>query len=315
MHDPSARTINYLRVSITDRCDLRCRYCMPQEGIDKRTHDDILRVQELLPIVEQAAQLGFSKVRITGGEPLVRRGVLDICEGIARIPGIDTLCMTTNATALAPMAKPLRDAGVQRLNISLDTLRADRYAAMTRGGDIRRVLLGLEAARAAGFAPPKVNVVLIGGFNTDEIPDFIELTRSEALQVRFIELMPLGECARWDRSRFVSAQEVLRQAPALRPIGAQGVAEVYQMPGYQGSIGLIRPLSGHICPQCNRMRLTADGHLKPCLHSGLEIPLRGLAPPQINARLREAIEKKPAQHHLHQSGSSETTRLMHRIGG
>lgn len=315
MRDVLGREIDYLRISVTDRCNLRCTYCMPEEGIPKRKHEEMLTMEEILTIVEEAACLGISKVRITGGEPLVRKGVVELCRGIARTPGIREVAMTTNGLLLSEMALPLREAGVQRLNLSLDTLRPDRYASLTCGGELRRALAGMEAARKAGFKDTKINVVLIGGFNEDEIPAFIEWTRETGLQVRFIELMPLGVSADWPPSRFVSADEVLRRAPQLSYLYTQGVARVYQAPRHVGTVGLIRPMTGHFCGSCNRLRLTADGRLKPCLHSALEIPLKGAEAAQVRGHLLEAIAAKPAGHDMLQDGKSQAARPMHRIGG
>ncbi len=216
MKDACAREITYLRLSVTDLCDLRCRYCMPPEGVPTRSHDEICSVEELVEIVRQAAALGIRKVRLTGGEPLVRRGILDICRGIAALEGVEELCLTTNGTALSRLAAPLREAGVDRLNVSLDTLRSDRFAHMTRGGRLEDVLSGLEAARAAGFTGTKLNVVLMKGFNEDEIPAFVDLTRREPLEVRFIELMPIGEGT---RENFLPSSAVLSACPELEAAG------------------------------------------------------------------------------------------------
>lgn len=315
MQDLLGRRIDYLRLSVTDRCNLRCCYCMAEEGIAKRSHREMLTVEEMLAIVGEAARLGVSKVRVTGGEPLVHRGVPALCRGIARMPGIRELALTTNGQLLAEMAGPLRRAGVHRLNLSLDTLRPERYAALTRGGELRRALAGLEAARQAGFPEMKVNVVLLGGFNADEIPDFVAWTRDTPIQVRFIELMPLGVCADWPPGRFLPAEEVLRRAPQLSYLGVQGVARVYQAPGHRGTVGLIRPMTGHFCGDCNRLRLTADGMLKPCLHSAQEIPLKGADAAGIRARLLAAVAAKPPGHGLPQGGRSRAARPMHGIGG
>lgn len=315
MRDTVGRNIDYLRVSVTDLCNLRCAYCMPEQGVAKRRHEENLTVEEILAILREAAALGISKVRLTGGEPLVRRGILDVCRGIAEIPGIAEVAMTTNGLLLEEMAGPLRDAGVQRLNISLDTLHPERYAALTRGGELHRALAGMEAARKAGFRHMKLNVVLMGGFNEDEIPAFVEWTRDQEIQVRFIELMPVGECADWPPSRFIPAEEVLRQVPELTFLHTQGVAGVYQVAGHTGTVGLIRPMSQHFCGTCNRLRLTADGRLKPCLHAALEIPLKGADAEQVRAGLMEAIAAKPRGHELAQSGRSASGRPMYRIGG
>ncbi|MCC8357298.1 MAG: GTP 3',8-cyclase MoaA, partial [Oscillospiraceae bacterium] len=276
MTDGFGRKIEYLRLSVTDLCNLRCQYCMGPEGVEKRDHRDILSHEEIEEIVRAAVKLGVRKVRVTGGEPLVRSGIVDICRRIGAIDGVEELCITTNGLRLPELAGALRQAGVCRLNISLDTLRPERYREITRVGSLEMALAGLEAARAAGFPAPKLNCVLMGGINDDEIPDFVALTEREPVSVRFIELMPIGPCRDWDKSRFIPADAVLRTVPDLTPVGGDGVARLYCLPGAEGTVGLIRPVSDHFCPACNRIRITADGKLKPCRHSAAELPLRGL---------------------------------------
>ena len=312
MQDACAREITYLRLSVTDLCDLRCRYCMPAEGICKRPHSEICSVEELVEITRQTVALGVRKVRLTGGEPLVRRGILEICRGIAALEGVDELCLTTNGTALSRMAQPLREAGVTRLNVSLDTLRPDRYAYITRIGRLEDVLHGLEAAHAAGFTGTKLNVVLMDGFNHDEIPDFVDLTRRYPLEVRFIELMPIGQ---GDQERFLPSSVVLEACPELEPVGASGVARRYRILGGIGLVGLIEPMSHQFCDRCDRIRVTADGKLKPCLHSDQEIPLRGLTGEALREAIRKGIAAKPPRHHMTETGRSDTARNMNQIGG
>ena len=314
MKDNYGRQIDYLRLSVTDLCNLRCQYCMPAGGVEKLQHRAILSFEALEAIVRAAVKLGVRKVRITGGEPLVRRDIPELCRRIAAIDGVEELCMTTNGILLTKYAKALRDSGVQRLNISLDTLRPNRYAALTRNGCLDDALAGMEAARAAGFEKLKINAVLIGGVNDDEIADLAALTRDRPDEVRFIELMPMGECAGWDKSRFLSCDAVLEALPELEEIEPAGVARRYRMPGWQGTIGLIRPVSAHFCPACDRIRVTADGRLKPCLHSALEIPLAGLEGEALEEAMARAILSKPHRHHLEQ-GSSQTPRSMNEIGG
>jgi cyclic pyranopterin phosphate synthase len=263
--------------------------------------------------VQVAVKLGVRKVRITGGEPLVRGGIVDICRRVGAIPGLEELTLTTNGVLLPKYAQDLRQAGVQRLNISLDTLRPERYHAITRLGTLDSALAGLEAAREAGFPPVKINCVLMGGINDDEIGDFVALTKDEAISVRFIELMPMGQCQNWDKSRFVPDETVLQAVPALEPVGQDGVARLYRVPGYAGTVGLIRPVSAHFCPECTRMRLTADGKLKPCLHSSQEINVKGLTGTALEAAFRQAILAKPERHHLEHG--SESVRNMNAIGG
>ena len=314
MQDHYGRTIDYLRLSVTDLCNLRCRYCMPEHGVPKLTHRDILSVDEVIAMAEAAVACGVKKIRLTGGEPLVRRGILDICRGISALPGLKELCMTTNALLLDGMAEELHAAGVSRLNISLDTLRPERFSYITRVGSLDQVFAGIKASKAAGFTDLKLNTVLIGGFNDDEIADFVALTQEHDVQVRFIELMPIGECAAWDSDRFLPADAVLKAVPALAPVGTGGVAQLYRLPGGKGAVGLIRPISDHFCPSCNRIRITADGRLKTCLHSSQEIPLRGLSPEALRQTIAQAIGQKPERHHLDEA-YSESLRNMNEIGG
>lgn len=312
MRDRCHRDITYLRLSVTDLCSLRCRYCMPAEGVPKRDHSEICSVEELVEIARAAADCGVRKVRLTGGEPLVRRGILDICRGVAAIPEVEELCLTTNGVALPQLAGPLRDAGVDRLNVSLDTLRPDRYAYMTRVGRLEEVFRGLEAAAAAGFTGTKLNVVLMRDFNDDEIPDFVDLARRYPVEVRFIELMPIGEGG---NAQFLPAQAVLDACPDLRPAEGSGVARRYRPPDGPGLVGLIEPMSRRFCAQCDRIRVTADGKLKPCLHSDQELPLRGLHGQDLRRAIRQGIAAKPERHHMDETGHSEAGRNMHQIGG
>lgn len=314
MRDRYARNITYLRLSVTDLCSLRCRYCMPAGGVPKRDRGDVCSLEELVEITQAAVDCGVRKVRLTGGEPLVRRGILDICRGISAISEVEELCLTTNGAALSQLAKPLREAGVDRLNISLDTLRPDRFAAMTRTGSLDQALAGLAAAGEAGFTDLKLNAVLIGGFNDDEVGDFLDLTRDKPWELRFIELMPMGPCAGWEKSCFLSSAGVLSRFPELEPIESQGVALRYRLPGARGTVGFISPLSHTFCAQCRRLRVTADGKLKSCLHSREEISLKGLRGPELEEAIRQGILQKPQEHHLTER-PSDTPRNMNQIGG
>ena len=314
MLDGCGRTIDYLRLSVTDLCNYRCRYCMPAEGVCKRPHADILSVEELVEIGRAAVKCGVKKIRLTGGEPLVRRGILDICHGLRAIPGLEELCLTTNGSLLPSMAAPLREAGVDRLNISLDTLRPDRFANMTRLGTLSDVLKGIQAAEDSGFKNLKLDTVLIGGFNDDEIGDFLLLTMEHPWEIRFIELMPMGPCAGWERECFLSCAAVLDVCPALEPERADGVARLYRLPGAAGTVGLISPVSHDFCGECRRVRVTADGKLKSCLHSAEELPLRGLHGAELEAAIRRGILHKPPRHHL-TDRPSDTPRRMNEIGG
>ena len=314
MLDGCGRTINYLRLSVTDLCNYRCRYCMPPEGVAKRDHGDILSLEELADIARAAVRLGVKKIRLTGGEPLVRQGIVELCRQLRTIPGLQELCLTTNGALLPQLAAPLWEAGLDRLNISLDTLRPDRFAEMTRLGHLSDALAGIEAAEAAGFHNLKLDTVLIGGFNDDEIDDFINLTREHPWEVRFIELMPMGPCAEWDKARFLSGDTVLQKVPALQQIESCGVARRYRLPGAMGTVGLISPVNHDFCAQCRRIRVTADGKLKGCLHSAEELPLRGLHGKELEDAIRQGILQKPERHHLTER-RSDTPRNMNQIGG
>ena len=314
MMDQYGRTIDYLRLSVTDLCNYRCRYCMPAEGVEKGPHGSILTVEELVEIGEAAVKLGVRKIRLTGGEPLVRRGILDICRGLRAIPELKELCLTTNGSLLPELAQPLREAGVDRLNISLDTLKPERFQEITRRGTLDEVLKGIRAAEDAGFQNLKLDTVLMGGVNDDEIGDFLALTMEHPWEVRFIELMPMGPCAAWPKERFLPVTEVLRRFPQLEKIRPNGVARRYRLPGAVGTAGLIAPVSYEFCGDCRRIRVTADGRLKGCLHSREEIPLRGLHGDALTEAIRRGILQKPKGHHLTEH-ASDTPRTMNQIGG
>ena len=314
VRDGCGREIDYLRLSVTDRCNYRCRYCMPPQGVSKKAHEDILTLEELEKIAWAAVGCGVKKIRLTGGEPLVRRGIVELCRRLRAIPGLQELCLTTNGSLLPELAAPLREAGVDRLNISMDTLRPDRFAAMTRLGTLSNVLAGIQAAEDAGFDHLKLDAVLIGGFNDDEIADFAALTRDHPWEVRFIELMPMGPCADWDKSCFLPAETILERVPELEPLEAKGVARRYRLPGARGTVGLISPVSHDFCGDCRRVRVTSDGKLKGCLHSREEISLRGLHGQALVDAVRQGILQKPQRHHLAER-SSDTPRNMNQIGG
>lgn len=315
MVDHLGRKINYLRLSVTDLCNLRCVYCMPKQGIPKMEHKNILSIEEIEQIVRSAVMCGIDKVRITGGEPLVRNGILEICRKISQIPEIREVCLTTNGVLLEEMAEALYQSGVNRLNISLDTLNPEKFSSITRVGNLDTILRGIKKAKSVGFQKTKINVVLIGGFNEDEIRDFVELTKFEDTQVRFIELMPIGQCSHWSPDRFLSSEAVLQAVPELQPVGNEGVANLYQIPGYLGEIGLISPMSHHFCPSCNRIRITSDGKLKACLHSAREVDLKAVPAAELPMAIASAIVEKPQSHHLSSSTPSESLRSMYQIGG
>jgi cyclic pyranopterin phosphate synthase len=324
--DTFNRPISYLRISVTDRCNLRCVYCMPPEGVPWRSHDEILRYEEVELIVRAAASLGISKVRLTGGEPLVRLGFVDLVRMLARIPGIDDLAMTTNGTLLAQYAAELAQAGLKRVNVSLDTLQPERFRQITHQGELATVFEGIYAAREAGLVPLKVNTVVVRGLNDDEVVDFARLTVEGDWHVRFIEWMPLGTNAAWASNGYVSVGEVRRRikdafgelVPAKVRVG-NGPARYYRLPRAVGTIGFISPISEHFCYQCNRLRLTADGRLRPCLLSDYEIDLRtslrqGASLTEVRELLIRSIRAKPDRHHLDESVSPRE-RAMSEIGG
>ena len=317
MIDNYNRQINYLRVSVTDKCNLRCRYCMPEEGVLHREHKDMMTVEETFMAIKAAAELGINKIRITGGEPLVKRGIVNLCREVAEIQGIDEVCITTNGILLPQMAEDLKTAGVDRLNISLDTLDPEKFHYITRVGQLQDVLDGMEAAEKAGFENTKINCVLMGGFNDDEIEDFVDLTREKPIEVRFIELMPIGGGIGFDKQQFVSCEEVLKRVPELVSMETEdGVAKMYRIPGAPGKVGLIRPISCEFCEGCNKIRLTADGKIKPCLHSDQEIPLKGLMQDEMTETLRKAILDKPERREeLDADNPSQAGRDMNQIGG
>ncbi|MBQ6506778.1 MAG: GTP 3',8-cyclase MoaA [Clostridia bacterium] len=317
MKDGYGRNISYLRLSVTDLCNLRCRYCMPEEGVCKLAHDRLLTEDEMVTAVRAAAGLGITKVRITGGEPLVKPNILSICRRVAAVEGIAETDLTTNATRLPAMAQALREAGIRRVNISLDTLNAEKYAFITRRGVLAEAMEGIRAALAAGFDKVKINAVLIGGFNEDEVPALAELTRRWPVDMRFIELMPMPGDTLFGEQAYIPADRVLDMLPEAAPAAEHdGVARLYRLPGAMGNIGLISPLSSHFCGECNRLRLTADGHLKPCLHSREEICIKGLDEAGMTQAMREAIRMKPRQHDpLSRGEPSRAARQMNQIGG
>ena len=317
MIDRLGRNITYLRISVTDKCNLRCRYCMPEEGVCKKDHADMLTEDEFITAVEAAASLGITKVRITGGEPLVKKNIVSICRRAAAVEGIKEVCLTTNGVLLPELAKPLKEAGVKRLNLSLDTLDPQKYAYITRVGKLETFKAGLDAAFEAGFEKIKINAVLIGGFNDSEIAQLAELTRQYPVDMRFIEMMPMYDSGDFDEKAFIPYTKVLEYLPDAVPVEQDGgVAKLYRLPGAKGNIGLISPVSAHFCGDCNRIRLTADGKLKPCLHSADEYSLKGLTPDGMKRVLEEAIWNKPAWHgDLDALHRSQAGRNMNQIGG
>lgn len=315
------RSVRYLRVSVTDRCNLRCQYCMPADGISKKTHADMLRLEDFLRVIRVSARLGVDKLRFTGGEPLLRINLPWLIEQSASIPGIRDIGLTTNGVLLAPSAQTLQSAGLKRVNVSLDTLRPERYAKIARIGRLQDALDGIAAARQAGLTPIKINAVLIGGVNDDEIEDLAALsTNGFADEVRFIELMPIGQAAEWSAERFVS-NDTVRERLGLTPLPSVDPASAtvrYALPG-GGIVGLINPMSHRFCGACNRLRLTADGKLKPCLLSDDEIDLKqALSLPDDDAmfeQLESIIQHKNRGFYRRNDAVQPIERNMFRIGG
>ena len=317
--DGFQRGISYLRISVTDRCNLRCIYCMPPEGVELVSHDDILSFEEILLAVRAAVSLGIDKIRITGGEPLVRSGIVELVSMIAAVEGVKDISMTTNGILLDKYAGQLAGAGLNRVNISLDTLKYQRFKEITRVGSLADTLKGLEAAKAAGLTPVKINMVPMLGINDDEVIDFARMTITSGWHVRFIELMPLNR-----QSGFVPSHILQRQIESLGPlepffgITGNGAARYFTLPGATGTIGFISPVSEPFCEGCNRLRLSATGIIFPCLFSadGIDIrmPLRkGADIEAVKLLLTAAIAAKPMKHNL--TGGDPVDKKMSSIGG
>jgi cyclic pyranopterin phosphate synthase len=324
--DNHARPINYLRISVTDLCNLRCVYCMPEEGVPKLCHTSILHFEEIVRIVRLAVDMGIVHVRLTGGEPLVRRDVVNLVADLGRIPGLDDLSMTTNGTMLSQYAAPLAHAGLDRVNISLDTLKPERFRRITRRGELQDVLEGRYAALDAGLRPVKINTVVVRGLNDDEVVDLARLTLAPDWHVRFIEVMPLGEGIHWAGNGVVPSFEVRTQIEdelgPLTTVGANGAgpARYFQLPGAEGTLGFISPISDHFCHACNRLRLTSDGRLLPCLLSNISVDLRtplraGADDDALHDLLIQAIKSKPQRHHLADTAQETQFTPMSQIGG
>jgi len=324
--DSYERRINYLRVSITDRCNLRCFYCMPEKGISQIPHKDILRYEEILRIIRIAVANGIDKVRITGGEPLVRKGVVDFIKDVSSIKGIKDLSLTTNGVLLEDMAKDLYDAGLKRINISIDSMREETYKKITRQNYLKKVIDGLKKAYEVGFAPIKINAVIVRDLNDDEVVDFAKITEAYPFSVRFIEYMSIGSGNNWEEKLFVSSEEIkdkIGKYSKLIPIPKTEIsspATNFKMEGAKGSIGFISPMSRHFCELCNRLRLTADGKIRSCLFSDVEIDLKDSLrsdendDSEISKIIRQAILKKPEGHEkLNEHGDKK--RSMYSIGG
>ena len=336
LSDTFNRPINYLRMSVTDRCNLRCIYCLPAEGIRLLPHGEILTYEEITTVARLAAELGINKLRLTGGEPLVRARLPELVAMLAEIDTIDDISLTTNGVLLKDYASELKQAGLRRVNISLDSLNEDKFERITRRRKLNEVFQGIEAAKACGLNPVKINMVVMRGINDDEITDLANLTITEGWHVRFIELMPFAtdnppECHSTGgeirlHPQFMSAHEIKQHLNSLgkmeackKPVTGNGPAKYFRFPQTTGTIGFITPISEHFCFNCNRLRLTAEGKLRPCLLSDQEIDLRqplrdGASPEKLKQVITEAIQTKPRQHHLPQ-GTIPKTRRMSQVGG
>lgn len=323
--DGFGRVHNYLRIAVTDRCNLRCTYCMPPQGIQVKPRENILRFDEIVRIARVASEMGVTKLRLTGGEPLVRRGLPRLIHALAALPRVQSIAMTTNGVLLSRFARVLRTAGLGSVNMSLDSLRPDRFARITLRDHYDRVLDGLHAALEAGFIPMKVNTVVIRGFNDDELPDFVELTRANPIHVRFIEYMPFRD-NRWARERLVSydaMRETLGRHYDLRPVAPEDPAQPareFQVPGYRGRVGIIASMTRPFCERCSRLRLTAEGALKSCLFHAPESELRdamraGITDGELADRIRAAVLEKPAGHAPLDELVAMDNRVMAEIGG
>ncbi len=318
------RRITYLRVSVTDRCNLRCMYCLPVKDLKLMNHRDILSYEEILTVIQAAAEVGIKKVRLTGGEPLVRKNFVHLVSSVCRITGLEDVSITTNGVLLSEKAQEVFDAGVHRINVSLDTLNAAKYAEITGRDCFDNVWEGLQTAEAVGFSPIKVNVVAMKGINDDEVLRFGKLSVQRPYHVRFIEYMPVGHDSLWGPEKYISSDEIrsnleslgrLQQIPRL---SGDGPAKRYRFESAKGEIGFISAMSRHFCPSCNRLRLTADGRLRPCLFADDEVdilgPLRkGCGSEDLKALFRQAIARKPKEHHA--DAGKGGIRPMSAIGG
>ena len=325
--DPFNRRLNYLRLSLTDRCNLRCLYCMPEDGVPKLAHEEILSYEELLRLARLSVGLGIEKIRLTGGEPLTRKGVIPFIKELAALPGIKDISLTTNGVLLADQARAIWEAGIHRINISLDSLDPAVYFRITRHDVFHQVWEGIQVAEAIGFHPIKINVVALKGINEEEIPSFGRLSLERPYHIRFIEFMPVGPSVGCQSDRFLPGDQILARLQArgqLRPINGHsldGPARRWAYTGARGEVGLISPISDHFCPNCNRLRLTSDGKLRTCIFSDQETDLRrpmrqGTSDDELEMIIRGAIASKPKEHLLQsQATPQRCQRQMSKIGG
>lgn len=328
LRDKYNRLIDYMRISVTDRCNLRCIYCMPSDGMKPVEHKQILTYEEITMVVRVAASLGVRKIRITGGEPLARKGITILISSIRNIDGIEDISLTTNGILLSKYAADLASAGLNRVNVSLDSLRPDRYREITRGGDINKVFEGIERAEGVGLLPIKINMVPIRGFNDDEIEDFARITLRKAYHIRFIEFMPIGAKDLWSDKRYIPTDKmkaIVERIGPLSPVKVRkmGPARYFRFDNAPGVIGFISALTHHFCGDCNRLRITSDGKLRPCLFSETEIDLKPALrtlPPlesdrEIERLLRLSIEIKPEGHNIDKRTDLDSLKAMAKIGG
>ena len=330
MLDKFSREINYLRVSITDRCNLHCVYCRPKEGISLQGHEDILRYEEIIRVVSIAVKMGLVKVRVTGGEPLVRRGCIEFLAALKKIDDLKDISLTTNGILLAEFAQRIFDAGISRINISLDSLNKDKFSKITRGGYLDDVLLGIARAEEVGFSPIKINTVAIRGFYDDEAVDFARLAAEKPFQVRFIELMPVGQANSGYSEDYMPATQIIQKISERYELEkikdkknkSDGPAKIFKIKGGRGEIGFINPVSDHFCSTCNRLRLTSDGKLRVCLLKGEEVDLKkalreNCNDTELEKLIRDAILLKPKQHDLvcTENSLKKCYRNMSEIGG
>ena len=318
MIDSYGRKINYLRMSITDNCNLRCKYCMPDvKNKNENENHDILSCDEIYKIASNMVDLGIDKIRITGGEPLARKDSLEIIKKIGSLD-LKDFAITTNGILLKKYASKLKEYGVKRINISLDSLNNKKYNEITRGGNLQNVLDGIEECKRVGLTPIKINVVLIGGFNEDEIQDLVNLTVEDEIDIRFIELMPIGQARNWSIEKFISNNLILKKVPNLKNVDYEdksSPATYYSLENAKGKVGIINPISCKFCDKCNRLRVTYDGKLKLCLHSNDEIDLKTAIDNNIDLKkiISDSVNKKPKEHNLENGQYVE--RDMAKIGG
>ncbi len=327
LKDSFGRSITYLRLSVTDRCNLRCFYCMPQADFNWMPPDEILRFEEIIQLTRVLASIGVRKVRFTGGEPLVRKDIVKLISDVGALDGVSETCITTNGVLLAQMAEDLFDAGLRHLNISLDTLRPDRFREITGRDFFPQVWAGIRECIDRGFSPIKINFVMMKGKNDDEIVDFARLTAEYPVDVRFIEFMPIGKHSKWGRNHFLPSDSALAQIEQalgkLTPVGRgreAGPAEMFALKNGLGKIGFISPLSHRFCSQCNRIRVTADGRIRLCLFSDMEIDLRrvlrkGVSDVELSRFFTEIVLKKPARYLKNKQDVPSCDRQMSSIGG